>query len=544
MQVTKEGIERIKAASDLAEVVAERGIRLQKKGRQLVAPCPFHEEKTASFNVSSSKGLFHCFGCGASGDVIGFVTKYDKVSFSAALETLARRAGLDLAKLMEERPRIRQKTPLPVLTRAPEIGHTTTSPKAPAEGALLHGAPQQPSAVALLPRVIDHYHRTFCEREDAQAYLRRRGITDADLWKAHRIGYADGSLLKTIPKTGEVRDELLALGIITSEGRELLGGCIVVPIPDPASGQWTSLYGRGMKTARHCYLPGPLRGVLNFQAARTSEEVVLTESIFDALSFHQVGVSVAIPIYGTNGFTSDHLDLLKREQVRRVVLALDSDPAGRKATDALKGKLEAAGIVVRVASFPAGTKDANELLVSRNGDASQALRAVLDEAEPRQRGLGSPTTAAPLAPEQDESIRLSRDGITYQARVHSLLLGRLRATVKATKGDVFHVDTIDLYASRSRAEFAKRASRVLAVSNEAVEAALLSLLVEAEKTAEAQQHDAASPAVVVSESERAEALSFLRRRDLLDQVAKDLDSLGFVGEDTNKRLLYLVAVSR
>jgi DNA primase len=105
MQVTKEGIERIKSASDLVAVVAERGVELRRKGRQLVGSCPFHEEKTASFNVSSTKGLYHCFGCGASGDVIGFVTKHDRVSFSAALQTLARRAGLDLGKVMEDRPR-------------------------------------------------------------------------------------------------------------------------------------------------------------------------------------------------------------------------------------------------------------------------------------------------------------------------------------------------------------------------------------------------------------------------------------------------------
>jgi DNA primase len=543
VQVTKEGIERIKSASDLAAVVAERGIRLEKKGRQLVAPCPFHEEKTASFNVSSSKGLYHCFGCGASGDVIGFVTKHDKVSFGGALERLARRAGLDLGKVMEDRPRTPQRTPLAALTPLPNANGKAT-PKTTAEGAPLPGVPPRPSAAALLPKVIEHYHRTFCEREDAQAYLKQRGLTDADLWKAHRIGYADGSLLKTIPKAGELRDELLSLGVITSEGRELLGGCIVVPIPDPVTGQWTTLYGRGMKTPRHCYLPGPLRGVLNFQAARLSEEVVLTESVFDALSFHQVGVGVAIPIYGTNGFTPDHLDLLKREQVKRVTLALDSDEAGRRATDALKGKLTAVGISVRVASFPAGTKDANELLVSRNGDASEALRSVLDQAEPRPRRPEPADLPAPAAT-RDDAVTLSREGVTYHVRVHSLLLGRLRATVKATKGDAFHVDTIDLYASRSRAEFAKRASRVLAASNEAIEAALLSLLVEAEKTAEAQQQEGeASPAVTMSESERDEALSFLRRRDLLDQVAKDLDALGFVGEETNKRLLYLVAVSR
>ncbi len=567
MQVSKTGIERIKAANELAAVVAERGIELKRKGRQLVAPCPFHKEKTASFNVSTAKGLFHCFGCGASGDVIGFVTKHDKVSFGGALETLARRAGLDLRTLMDDRPRSK------VTACDLERGSAAALPqaaRATAEGALLHGSPQQPSALALLPRVIDHYHRTFCEREDAQSYLRQRGIADADLWKAHRIGYADGSLLKVIPRTGELRDELVRLGVITSEGRELLGGCVVVPIADPVSGQWTNLYGRGMKTARHCYLPGPLRGVVNFHAARLSDEVVLTESIFDALSFHQVGISLAIPIYGTNGFTGDHLDLLKREQVKRVTLALDSDEPGRRATEALKEKLQAAGIAVRVASFPAGTKDANELLVSRNGDAGEALRRVLDEAEPRAAGPSAVATpalrsdpgagvspAADLPPSlrpgsaaraaAEPALSLERDGVSYQARAYPAALGRLRATVKAAKGDAYHVDTIDLYASRSRGEFARRAGKTLIVDADSVEAALLALLVLAEQRAEAETAEAErpkDPVAAMSESERAEALVFLRRADLLDQAAKDIDSLGYVGEETNKRLLYLVAVSR
>ena len=100
MQVTREGIEAIKVANPLDAVIAERGISVRKKGRVLVARCPFHEEKSPSFTVTPSKGLFHCFGCGAGGDVIGFVTKYDKVSFGRALEALARRSGLELAILM------------------------------------------------------------------------------------------------------------------------------------------------------------------------------------------------------------------------------------------------------------------------------------------------------------------------------------------------------------------------------------------------------------------------------------------------------------
>ena len=478
--------------------------------------------------------------------MIGFVTKYDRVSFAFALEILAKRAALDLGKLMEERPRIQPRAPLGPLVAL----RGSIAPEASA--ASLHGVPQPPAAATLLPRVIEHYHQTFCEREDAQAYLIKRGITDTDLVQALKIGYADGSLLKTIPKAGELREGLVRLGVITAEGRELLGGCVIVPIPDPVTGQWTTLYGRGVKTPRHCYLPGPLRGVVNFQAARSSEGVVLTESVLDALSFHQAGIATAIPIYGTNGFTADHFDLLKREGVRRVVLALDNDDAGRKATDALRGKLQAAGIAVRVVSFPDGVKDANELLVSRNGDAGEVFRQLLDaasSASPEPPSSPEPAPPASRSGDKEEKpasgIHLARDGVVYNVRVHSLLLGRLRATVKATKGEALHVDTIDLYSSRSRSEFARRAGKAVGLGTDAVESALLALLVEAEKATEEDEPAAlASSPPPMSASERAEALGFLRGRDLLDQVARDIDSLGFVGEETVKRLLYLVAVSR
>ena len=549
MQITKEGIERIKSANELASVVAERGVELKKKGRQLVASCPFHKERTASFNVSSAKGLYHCFGCGASGDVIGFVTKHDKLSFGGALETLARRAGLDLARLMEERPRVVQRTPLAALTPPRSNGASATQPLA--AGAPLPGAPPPPLTGEVLSRVVEHYHRTFCEREDAQAYLAKRGLVDRDLLRVLKVGYADGSLLKVIPKQGEVRDALVSLGVITPEGRELMGGCVVVPIPDPLTGQWTNLYGRGLRTPRHCYLPGPLRGVVNFQAARLSPEVILTEAILDALSFHQAGVSVAIPLYGVNGFTPDHFDLLKREGVRRVVLALDNDDAGRKGTEALQGKLLAAGIAVRAVSFPEGIKDANELLVSRNGDAAEAFRQLLDVATTTtpEHKLSPAADAATSSKDAKSAsgLELTRDGVAYHARVHSLLLGRLRATVKAAKGEAFHVDTIDLYASRSRSEFAKRTGKTLGVEASAVESALLALLVEAEKHAGAERSNSEAPpsaTQAMSEAEREEALVFLKRPDLLDQAARDIDALGYVGEETNKRLLYFVAVSR
>ena len=401
----------------------------------------------------------------------------------------------------------------------------------------------------LLGRVVEHYHRSFCERKDAQEYLAKRGLTDRGVLTAFKVGYADGSLLKAIPRDGEVRKDLLSLGVVTKEGRELLGGCVVVPIPDPVSGEWTTLYGRGMRTPRHCYLTGPLRGVLNYQAARLGDELILTESVLDALSFHQAGISSAVPIYGTNGFTEDHLDLLKRERVRRVILALDGDAAGRKAASALKEKLTSLGIAVRVMLYPQGLKDPNELLVSCNGNASAVFAKLLAEAEPRPAAVvlpPAPSAPSPGAVARDgDCLTLRRDGLLYQARVYAPLLGRLRATVKVERGSAFHVDSLDLYASRSRSEFTRRAAKTVTAEADAIERDLLALLVEAEKTAsEEEQVEASATPPPMTDAERAEALALLKRPDLLDQVAKDIDVLGFVGEETNKRLLYLVAISR
>jgi DNA primase len=94
MRVSRDGIDEIKRRNDLAEVVREHGIELKRRGRTLFGICPFHEEKTASFGVSREAGLFHCFGCSAGGDVIGFVCRFEQVSFREAVERLAKRAGI------------------------------------------------------------------------------------------------------------------------------------------------------------------------------------------------------------------------------------------------------------------------------------------------------------------------------------------------------------------------------------------------------------------------------------------------------------------
>jgi len=101
MRVTRDGIDEIKRRNDLCEVASEHGIELKRRGRTYFGLCPFHEEKTASFAVSKEAGLFHCFGCGVGGDVIGLVARLQRIGFPEALEHLATRAGIDLGTWSE-----------------------------------------------------------------------------------------------------------------------------------------------------------------------------------------------------------------------------------------------------------------------------------------------------------------------------------------------------------------------------------------------------------------------------------------------------------
>ncbi|MGH9314361.1 MAG: CHC2 zinc finger domain-containing protein [Vicinamibacterales bacterium] len=97
MPITREAIAQVKTANDLTAVVREHGIALRRRGRTYFGLCPFHQERTGSFAVSREAGLFHCFGCGAGGDVIRFVERAEHVSFPEAVRRLARRAGVVLA---------------------------------------------------------------------------------------------------------------------------------------------------------------------------------------------------------------------------------------------------------------------------------------------------------------------------------------------------------------------------------------------------------------------------------------------------------------
>ena len=231
MQVTKEGIERIKSANDLAAVVAERGIELKKKGRQLVAPLSLPRGEDGVLQRLSGEGALPLLRLRRRG-------RRDRLRDEARQGELRRRAR-DAGAARGPRPReahggaAADPAADAARRRSRRRERQDAPPKATAEGAPLHGAPPRgrpvPGRRALPPDLLRAGGRPGVPRRSA-------GSRTRDLLRALKVGYADGSLLKVIPKDGEVREQLVALGVITPEGRELLGGCVVVPIPDPAHG--------------------------------------------------------------------------------------------------------------------------------------------------------------------------------------------------------------------------------------------------------------------------------------------------------------------
>lgn len=383
-RIAEPEIERIKQSTDLVALVRSRGVELKKHGgRDWIGRCPFHEEATASFVVSPGKGLYHCMGCGAAGNAIQFVARFDGVSFRHAFEVLAGRADAAFA------------------AGDGTAKKSSTVPKLAAPVAF------DADDAALMKQVTDYYQERLWKNPQALDYLKRRGLDDEAMLKRLRIGFADRSLGLTLPhknrKDGaDIRSRLTRLGIYRESGHEHLNGCIIVPIFDEA-GNVTELYGRrlddgGKSGIKHLYLPGPHVGIFNREALQ-HEEVILCEALIDALTFLAAGFDNVTSIYGTEGFTEELFEALKRGKVKRVKLAYDADEAGERAAARDAEKLRAVGIEVHRIKFPWGM-DANEY-AKKVQPAAQSLRLVVNGAA----WLGGGAVA--LSPMPAESSRVA-----------------------------------------------------------------------------------------------------------------------------------------
>ncbi len=332
----REDIERVRAATDLVELVGEV-TTVKKSGRNVMAVCPFHQEKTPSMSVDAARGLFHCFGCGESGDLFRFVEQTQNLNFSEALELLARRAGIQLRIDPQAQKRRGEREAL----------------------------------IEAVGAAIEFYHQRLRKADDAGAarsYLRGRNY-DTDIVDQFQIGYSpDGftALYDHLRTDRKIPDQVLEkAGLVARNQRgrryDRFRGRVMFPIfdlrGDPVGFGARLLEGEGPK-----YLNSPETPIyhkarllygLNWAKSEMVRQgvAVVVEGYTDVIAVHQAGLP-AVATCGT-AFGGGHLDLLRRF-TERVVLAFDADEAGTGA--ALRGFEHSVpgDLDLRVAPLPAG----------------------------------------------------------------------------------------------------------------------------------------------------------------------------------------------
>lgn len=550
MRIAKEEIETIKRSHDLKAVIESYGVKLRKKGANYVGLCPFHKEKTPSFTVNPKTSLYHCFGCNAGGDVIGFICKKDGISFREAVEKLRGRGPVARGQ-----------------------GKAKSKDNSDPASGIVHPA-SSINRTHLLNRVVSFYHKTFCEDPRAREYMRSRGITDNVIFSDFTIGYSNGTLLNTIPDEGDIIAALKEIGILNEKGREMFYGCVIFPLFDENK-DCVGLYGRRIADGEpaHLYLPGPRRGVFNHQAAKRSKSVILTESIIDALTLYNAGFKDVIPCYGVHGFTKDQFDLITRSQVKEVYICFDRDDAGKEGAAKVAGQLKEKNIEPYIVKLPAIQAAVDKVDINTFflliADAPAIFASLLKESNHRASIRSDKITKheQKTYEKTDTGFVVQYGERRYDVRGVVREGVKLKATVKAVRSEAggvrgdkaeslnsslltphsslhqrFHLDTVDLYSNRSRLFFAKACAVLFAEKEEIITEDVTRLIDLAEFWK--PENNNASSVQKMTKAEEDEALDFLKDPELFSQILVDFETVGITGEDANKLMGYLAATSR
>lgn len=306
-------IDELIVRADIVEVIGSR-VPLKKAGREYRACCPFHSEKTPSFWVSPEKQFYHCFGCGAHGTVLRFLTEHDRMPFPEAVEELAGRLGLEV----------------------------------PHEGGSAGGRRTDDPLYELMARVGSFYCECLKKEPRALEYVTRRGL-DRETVERFGIGYAPNSWNEQLRRFGVNEasvQQLAQLGLVIEREQPRDGerhydrfrDRIMFPIRD-ARGRTIAFGGRILDQGEPKYLNSPetvlfhkgheLYALYEARRARSLKRLLVVEGYMDAVRLHQFGISYAVATLGTST-TPEHLRRIFRI-VNEVVFAFDGDKAGRSA---------------------------------------------------------------------------------------------------------------------------------------------------------------------------------------------------------------------
>ncbi|MBI5474371.1 MAG: DNA primase [Ignavibacteriae bacterium] len=364
MRIPENKIEEVRHASDVVDVISNY-VKLKRRGKNYIGLCPFHTEKTPSFNVSPERQMYHCFGCGVGGNVITFVMEYEKVSFVEAIRTLADRAGISLPQegVVDDKEKITESESLYAVCRA-------------------------------AARFFYDNMTTTVEGQLALEYFRHRGFSDETV-RAFGLGYsmnAWDTLLKFAEREKLPLEMMEKAGLLIQRedksgyydrfrgramfpifavtGRVIGFGARKLREDDPLPGKYinspeTPIYVKSKS----------LYGISHAKdAIREKEYAILVEGYADLISVYQAGIKNIVASSGT-ALTDEQIELIGR-YAKKVTLVYDADSAGSKATMRGVDLIIEQGLDVRIAELPEG--DDPDSFVKTNG--GEAFQKLLDEA--------------------------------------------------------------------------------------------------------------------------------------------------------------------
>ena len=359
MYYPQEIIDQVIAANDIVSVIGEH-VHMKRSGSGYMGLCPFHNEKSPSFSVSPGKQVYHCFGCGESGNVVTFVMKYENATFQEALKILADRAGIKL----------------------PEAQYSEESKKK---------NEQRDRLFAINKDAATYYFRLLRSPRGRRGmdYFRQRQLSDETL-NRFGLGFADGAdsdLVAYLRKRGYADEDILLSGVAAFDEKRGLHdkfwNRVMYPIMD-VTNRVIGFGGRVMGDGKPKYLNSPETPIfdkshnlygLNLAKRSRCGYFILCEGYMDVIAMHQAGFSQAVASLGTS-FTEGQAQILKR-YVPTVLLSYDSDGAGVKAAMRNIGILHSAGLTGKVVDLRP-YKDPDEFM---KGAGKEEFQKRLDNAE-------------------------------------------------------------------------------------------------------------------------------------------------------------------
>lgn len=441
--ITDEDKERVRQATDFVTLVSET-VELKPRGQDFWGCCPFHQEKSPSFKINPSTGLWHCFGaCSEGGDVFSYVMKRENLDFPDAIRYLADKAGITLSEEAHVSKGPRKNRLIECLTEAENYFHSM----------LMRGRGEGP--------------------EVARAYLSGRGF-GAAVCKRWKLGYAPGrgALVAHLRKCGYTTQEMIAANLaVERNGRisDWFYDRVMFPIHDE-QGRTIAFGGRITKKVENApkYLNTRDTSVFNkgkhlfaYDVAKETiaaqSEAIICEGYTDVIAMHEAGFTNTVAALGT-AFTSEHVKLIDRQRARKIICMFDGDAAGQHAAArAIKfiDKTTAAFLCVVLPN----NQDPMEFLAE---SGAEKLRPILDSARPLMDFVFDATTAqfdlsvpggrvkalealASLLAPLKTSVLLSE----YALRVSDLLHIDVEEAKRAIKAAPIQDDTLDSRTSKT-----------------------------------------------------------------------------------------------